>query len=56
MNIIYEQVVLTCTIINGFIVAGCVISWIISKLHDRRDKKQARQKKTAAGALPAALL
>lgn len=43
MNIIYEQVVLTCTIINGFIVAGFVISWIISKLHDRRDKKQDRQ-------------
>ncbi len=43
MNIIYEQVILTCTIINGFIVAGCVISWIISRLHDHRDKKQDKK-------------
>lgn len=43
MNIIYERVILTCTIINGFIVASCVISWIISKLHDRRDKKQDKE-------------
>ena len=55
MNIIYEQVILTYTIINGFIVAGCVISWVISKLHDRRDKKQARQEKNGGRGSPCCL-
>jgi large-conductance mechanosensitive channel len=42
---IYEQVVLTCTIINLIIVATFVTCMIISKVQDRREKKRRNQDK-----------
>lgn len=45
MSEVYEQVILTCTTINVFIIIGCVTSWIITKVHDRRGKKREEQKK-----------
>lgn len=45
MNAVYEQVILTCTTINVFIIIGCVTSWIITKVHDRREKKREEQEK-----------
>lgn len=45
MNAVYEQVILTCTTINVFIIIGCVTSWIITKVHDRREKKRGDKEK-----------
>lgn len=42
---IYEQVVLTCTIINIFIIVALATSWIITKVQDRREKKRRNQDK-----------
>lgn len=42
---IYEQVVLTCTIINLIIVATFVTCMIISKVQDRRDEKRKERDK-----------
>lgn len=45
MSEIYEQVVLTCTTINVVIIIGCVVSWIVMKVHDRREEKRKEQEK-----------
>ncbi len=41
---IYEQVVLTCTIINIFIIVALATSWIITKVQDRRKRRKERDK------------
>ena len=43
MSEVYEQDILTCTTINVFIIIGCVTSWIITKVHDRREEKRKKQ-------------
>jgi hypothetical protein len=40
MGEVYEQVVLTCTTINLFIIIGCLTSWIVTKVQDHREKKR----------------
>lgn len=45
MNEVYEQVILTCTTINVVIMISCVISWIVIKIQDHREKKREEQDK-----------
>lgn len=45
MSEVYEQVVLTCTTINVVIIIGCVVSWIVMKVHDRCEEKRKEQEK-----------
>jgi heme/copper-type cytochrome/quinol oxidase subunit 2 len=42
---IYEQVVLTCTIINIFVIVALATNWIMTKVQDRREKKRRNQEK-----------
>ncbi|MCH4000647.1 MAG: hypothetical protein LKF15_10685 [Lachnospiraceae bacterium] len=46
MESVYEQVILTCTIINVMIFAATTISFIIDKVSEHRRKKREEQRLT----------
>jgi hypothetical protein len=47
MQSVYEQVILTCTIINVLIFAATTISFIIDKVSDHRRKKREEKQRLA---------
>lgn len=47
MESVYEQVILTCTIINVMIFAATTISFIIDKVSEHRRKKREEKQRLA---------
>ena len=42
-QIVYSQVLITCTTINVVIIISTLTMWIGMKIHDRREKKNKEQ-------------
>ena len=42
-QIVYSQVLITCTTINVVIIISTLTMWIGTKIHDRREKKKKEQ-------------
>lgn len=42
-QIVYSQVLITCTTINVVIIISTLTMWIGTKIHDRREKKNKEQ-------------
>lgn len=45
MKEVYEQVMITCTTINVFILISFLSSWIVDKVYDHRRKKKEEAEK-----------
>ena len=46
-QMVYLQVIITCTTINVISIISMLGIWIADKLHDRREKKKREQEEKA---------
>ena len=46
-QMVYTQVIVTCTTINVITIISTLTMWIGTKIHDRREKKKKEQEEKA---------
>ena len=46
-QMVYSQVLITCTTINVVIIISTLTMWIGTKIHDRREKKKMEKEEAA---------
>lgn len=46
-QMVYTQVVVTCTTINVITIISTLVIWIGTKIHDRREKKKKEREEKA---------
>ena len=46
-QMVYTQVIVTCTTINVITIISTLVIWIGTKIHDRREKKKMEKEEAA---------